>query len=572
MKSARRIIFVFLALALFLPAAASGQQKSLESLLPGDTILYVAWQGEAGMSAHKATNSVLRLWNDPELAPARALLAGAMLSQDTKDMPPLSADEYTQLLSNPAMFAICRLPAGIKPHEKDAAKKSLGGAGFHATLLGVYDRAGREKLLDKVLQWSPSGKPAPTITKTAFHGMELEEVKNGTDTSYRALAGHYLVYSDYREITEQWASNLASASPAGGSLGETEEFRAARQRAGSGAALSFFFNMRVLLESVNADIKDEQARRGLQALHLDQVHSIVGSMSFDDPATRFQFSLLGNIDPAGLLGLIAPSRADFPTMKSTPAGVFYYSAMRLDLSALYRFARAVFGAVVPQGQDVAFNQIDQYATQQFGMSIDEMLKLLSGDFTIVKQDPQGDLAEGMFILGVEKPADVLHVLELLFASGITSEESVGDVTYLSFALPQASPPGKAAAQKKFYHLAIGPKMLVVAHRKSDARAYMARAQATGSGEASLATDPKFLAARSRLPVELSSISYVDLSRVEWKDMVEKFSGFRNPAPDPQKLETIKAMFPAAAFSRSLHSIVTGMWRDKSGIYYDGYLE
>jgi len=571
MIAARRWRFLFLALVVFSPAACLAQQGGLESLLPEDTILYVSWQGEAGMTAHKATNAVLRLWNDPDLAPAHTLLAAGLLSPDTKDLPPLTPDEFKQLLSNPGMFALVRLPAGVKPHEKPGAKPAIGPSGFHVALVAVYDRTGREKVLDKVLQWNPPGKPAPTITKTAFHGVDIEEIKSGTDTDYRALPGHFLVLSDYREVAEHWAAKLAAASPAPGTIGETAEFRAAHQRAGSASALSFFFNMRVLLDQINQEAKDEAAHRVVQAMHLDQVHSIVGSLSFDEPATRFQFALLGNIDPSGLLGLIATSRADFPTLKMTPAGVFSYSAMRVDLSALYRFVRAVFEAAVPPGQGIAFNQFDQIATQQFGMSIDAMLKLLSGDFTFIKQDPQGDLSESVFILGVQKPADVLHVLELIFASNISSEETIGDVTYLSFALPQPAAAGKATATKKFYHLAIGPDALVIAHRKADARAYLTRAQATAS-DSSLATDPKFLAVRARLPAELSSISYADLSRIEWKDMVDKFSAFQNPAPDPQKLETIKAMFPSAAFSRYLHSIVTGMWRDRTGIYYDGYIE
>ena len=572
MAAIRLRIFFLFAWTVLLPPASFAQQNSLESLLPGNTILYFSWQGEAGMTAHKATNSVLRLWNDPELAPAHSMLAAGLLSPDSKDLPPLTPDEFKQLLSNPAMFAVFRLPAGVKPHEKKAgAKTGLGASHFESVLLGVYDRAGREKLVDKCLQWSPPGKQAPAITKTAFHGMEIEEVKSGTDTNYRVLAGHYLVYSDYREVAEEWAAKLAGENPAAGTLGGTAEFRAARQRAGNASALSFFFNMRVLMEAVNEETKDEQSRRVFQALHLDQIHSIVGSVSFDEPATRFQFSMLGNLDPGGLLGLIAPSRAEFPTMKMTPAGVFSYGATRLDLSALYRFARAVFEAAVPPGQGVAFNQIDDYATKQFGMSVNEMLQLLSGDFTFIKQDPEGDFSESVFILGVEKPADVLHVIELLFSSGITSEETEGDVTYLSFAAPQVSTPGKATAQKKFYHLAIGPKMLVIAHRKADARSYLARARAT-SGENSLAADPKFLAARSRLPAELSSISYVDLTRVEWKDMVDKFTAFQKPAPDAQKLAEIKATFPSAAFTRYLHSMITGLWKDNTGIYYDGYIE
>ena len=570
MSALRRGIFVLLALTLFFPAALFAQQNGLESLLPGETIFYVSWRGEAGMTAHKATNSLLRLWNDPDLAPAHAMLASGLLTPDTKDLPPLSADEFRQLLTNPGMFAVLRLPADVKPHEKPGAKAGVGASGVHAAMLGIYDRTGREQILDKALEWKPAGKAAPTITKTAFHGMDIVEVKSGTDSYYRTLAGHFLVVSDYREVAEHWAAKLAGPSPAVGSLGETAEFRAARQRAGSDAALSFFFNMRVLLDEINAGVKDEQSRKVVEALHFDQVHCVVGSLSFDEPATRLQFSLLGRIDPGGLLSIFGPSRADFPSLKITPAGVFSYSATRLDLTAIYRFIRRVAEAALPQGQGVIVNQVDQYVTQQFGMSMEDMLKLLSGDFTAIKQDPQGDFSESVFVLGVEKPADVLHVIELLFASNIVTEESEGDVTYLSFVMPQPPVEGKPAA-KKFYHMAIGPKMLVIAHRKSDARNFLARAGETSTA-ASLASDPKFQAARSRLPAELSSMSYMDLSRVEWKDMVDKFSEFQHGTPDPQKLEMIKSMFPSAAFSRSLHSIVTGMWRDPSGLYYDGYIE
>ncbi len=578
MSVVRRLPLFVLILALLVPAALFAQDNSLESLLPADTFLYLSWRGEAGMSAHRATNSLMQLWHDPDLAPARALMAGGMFLQDTKDLPPMTHEEITLLLGNPALAAFVKLPPGVKPHEKAEAKKEgTGTPSFHGAMVLIYDRDGREKLVERLMQWSPEGKPAPAISKTAFHGMQIEEVKSGPDTSYRALARHYLVQSDYREVAEHWAARMASAAPGRGTLLDTAEFHAARDRLGSGSALSFFFNVRVLMEAALAESKNEKVRAVFSALHLEQLHCAVGSVSFEDSATHIEFSLLGNITPGGLLDLIAPSRADFPTLKMAPADVFSYSATRLDLSAIYRMARAIFEAVVPEGQGAAFNFVDQYVTKQFGMSMDEMLKLLSGDFTFIKQEPAGELSEGIFVMGVEKPADVEHVLELLLTNSITNEETIGDVTLLSVISPvggQAAAgagTGTARASGRFYYVALAPKMLVVTHRKSDVRAFLARARET-DGANTLATDPKFLAGRARLPANLSGLSYTDLSRVDWKDLVDRVAKMQQPQVDPQKLELVKSMFPTAAFARHFHSFVTGMWKDRTGVFYDGYIE
>jgi hypothetical protein len=114
-------------------------------------------------------------------------------------------------------------------------------------------------------------------------------------------------------------------------------------------------------------------------------------------------------------------------------------------------------------------------------------------------------------------------------------------------------------------------MMVIAHRKADARAFLTQARALQTDN-SLAGDPKFLAERARLPKNLSSLSYADLGKVDWKDVVDKVAAMQKVPIDPQKLDLIKNMFPTAAFARHIHAFVTGMWRDRTGIYLDGYLE
>ena len=590
MRFSGRRFCLSLLLALLIPAALPAQEKSpeklperspersLESLLPADTFAYASWHGDSGMSEHKATNSLLQLWNDPDLAPARALLASGILAQDAKDLPPLTKDEIMILAGNPALAAYIKLPAGVKPHVKpDAPKAEKSNAKFEGAMLLLYDRAGREPLIDKLMKWSPESKVAPEVIKTQFHGMEIQQQKSGADATYRVLAGHYLIVSDYREVLEQWATRLSVATPARGSLVETAEFRTAHQRVGPGAAVTAFFNLRVLFDEIRSNMKEEQAKQAWEAMHFDRLHSVIGSVTLGDPATRFEVSLLGDLAPGSLTDLIGASGPDFPTLRMTPAGVFSYSAFRWDLSVVYRIVRSLFEAFAPPGQGVLFNQVDSMITQQFNMSMNDMLKLLSGDFTFIKHEPAGDLAEGVFVLGVEKPADVQHVIELLFSSNITNQETIGDVTLLSVISPFGGPPasgeGVAALKPRgrYYCVALAPKMMVIAHRKADAKAFLAQARGL-QDDKSLASDPKFLAERARLPKNLSSLSYADLGKVDWKDVVDKVASVQKVPIDPQKLELIKNMFPTAAFARHIHAFVTGMWKDRTGLFYDGYLE
>jgi hypothetical protein len=263
MRSVRRLPLVVLSLLLLLPAvlpvpsAAQDKDTSLESLLPAETLAYASWRGAAGMTAHQSTNALLQLWNDPDLAPARALMASGMFS-DAKDMPPLTNDDVTLLAGNPALAALIKLPAGVKPHDKpQAAKPATPSPGeIEAAIVLIYDRAGREKLTERLMQWSSEGKAGATITKTSFHGMDVLETKSGTDVTYRTLAGHYLVQSDYREVLEHWATRLASGAPGRGTLADTAEYHAARTRVGPDAAVMLFVNLRAWFDQMRSQMKE----------------------------------------------------------------------------------------------------------------------------------------------------------------------------------------------------------------------------------------------------------------------------------------------------------------------------
>src|SRR5262249_47678473 len=136
----------------------------------------------------------------------------------------------------PALVAVLKLPAGVKPHEKAVAGKSTSKSAtdFEAAVLLIYDCSGREQVAEKLLKWAPDGKTAVT-TKSSAH-TDVYETKSGTTSSYRTMAGHYLVQSDYKEVLDHWAARLSAASPARGALVESADFRAARARMGANPA------------------------------------------------------------------------------------------------------------------------------------------------------------------------------------------------------------------------------------------------------------------------------------------------------------------------------------------------
>jgi hypothetical protein len=567
----RLLLFPLLLFPLF-PATLSAQENSLEALLPVDTLFYISWHGGSSLAAHRGTNSLLRLWDDPALAEARALAIGGISASATQSSLPLTPAEGELLLANPLLFAMTKIPPGVKQHELPPGQKEAApGSSQGKVSILLYDRTGHEELSDKLLTWIPPGQPAATISKTSFHGVEIEKFARGTLIRYRARVSHYVVDTDYEEVTRDWVTRLSAARPERGTLFGSADYRSARDRLDPGAALTLFQNLRAIVDLAAKGADAAKVRQVLDALHFNRMHSLTVSVSFADPSTRLQFSLLGDLSPGSVFDLIGPSGPAFPTLEYTPAPVFSYSSTRLDFSALLRMAREVFTAVVPPGQGLQFDQFESMATAQLGMSLSEILRLLSGDFTFIKKEATTETTESIFAVGVEKPADVIHVLELLFTGNITNEEEHGKITYITFLSPATAQAGSAKPQRHFYHLAIGPKLLVVAKRKAAAETFFDQA-AAGDHTKSLAADPLFLASRAYLPKNLSALSYADLTRVNWKDVLDKVGGLKFSGADPAKVEMLKKMVPTEAFSRYLHVSIGGMWKDRQGLYYDTYIE
>lgn len=575
-------------LLLAFAAAAPAQDQPLENRLPAKTTFYISWHGSKPLAAARATNSLLRLWDDPEFAAARAAMVAEMFAsvpKDKKDKMVLSREDVSSLLENPFVTgALIKIGGPAAP----AAKPGKPNDDFDAFL--IYERTGKEQILTRLMDLEKSGTPAPSITKSAFHDAEIETITNGEkkNTYYRSASGRYLVVCQQRELLENLITRLSATPPPAESLAGLAEHRAALGETKPGDALSFFFNLKGLIDAAKGTGPSAASSEAvMRTMHLDRLESISSTVNFDALTTRVRFALLGDLSAGGLTDIIGAGAPNFSTLAAVPSSAAGFNSVRLDLGAFYRIVREAISAAAPAGQPNPMDAGESMISTQIGMSVPEMMKLLSGEFAAVELEPGLDFSQKMFLISIDKPDDVLHLIRAMMTDSISNEEQVGPVTYLAVLSPLTpKKAGTAAPSRKFWYVGVGPHLLVIAPRKAMARETMARFESADHA-GSLLTDPRFLASRNRLPQNLSGLSYSDLSKVDWTKLqkqVEEYSqaaatqAAANPSNADQKQEVAKIVgdlwkqWPLQMFSRYVHSSYGGWWKDRHGVYFDSYME
>ncbi len=561
-----RMIAVWICAATMLAGVPlRAQTAPVESRLPGDTVIYFSWCGTKALDVTKSNNSLLRMWNDPDFTNVRAAAMAQAFSGNPVKKLEFTGEDAKSLLENSLVVAFVKLPPAslAAARKKDPKADSVEG-------IFIYDRTGKQELIDR-LMLNPLGEtPAPTVTKKTTHGVEIETLAWPKSTLYRAVAGAYLVGSSNAELLEGFISRMSAPDTPADSLPKTPENRAARGQMDPEAAFSLFVNLPAMIQETSGKSHDPKDEKVLKALHFDRLHSLSISVNMDAPATRFRMTLLGDLSPGTLLDMFGRSAGEFSTLGAAPATSASFTAMRLDMSAMYRAIRAAITSTLPPEQAQNINSVESTVAAQLGMSVQEVMSLLSGEFAVVDPEPVSPFNEKIYLMGIDKPDDFLHMIRAMLTTTITYEEEVGQVTYLALKTTEKSKTG-TSMRSHFYYLAVGPHLAVVAPRKAQAREIMARF-ATPGHAGSLAMDAKFLAARARLPKELSSIGYSDFTRVDWTKAFSSIEAAAELNPQAKQLATLLKAVAPGLLSRYLHGTIGGWWRDQQGLYCDGYLE
>jgi hypothetical protein len=584
MKTMRAQIFAFLILAFtLLSSDRAWAQAPLEpAQMPARTMFYVIWRGTPAGDARKS-NSLLALWDDPDLAPLRAAALQNMQSSSAKDAskPQLSREEIEQtssLLENSFVLGYLR-----KPETKSAAAKSAehpwNGMFF------VYDRTGKELLLAKtILRFRSQEKEPPQVSAITVAGAPALKIARKNDVTYWTERGKYAVGSADLTVFEEILARLDGKS-SGSSLAQIAAYQEAEPLL-HGGVLEFFLRVPQLRDfapeaPANSPVKIEPV---LNALKLESIHSLSGHLTLEGARARVQGAMLGDVAPGTLFDLWTPGQQTPASLALVSPDVISYSETQVNFSAFYDLLKRALRVALPQQQQGGAEMIEGLAATRIGMPVSDALALFSGEFASIQNNPAIDPQKAVYYIGIRNKPDTLKLLRTIFSDQLGSERNDGDATFVkvSFGGGQSS---SGVAQWNFYHIAVTPTFLVASSRSETLREFLAkRSPADAAAQATL--PPTFQSARAQFPAALSGLAFVNLQKIDyqalktrWIEQAKKASAAAParkgsadaPQPPPGEAEWLLNIDPQV-FVRHLHFLAGASWKDSKGIHFDEWLE
>ncbi len=288
MRALRPHLFAFLILVFSLLCAdhAWAQAPLEPAQMPSRTLFYVIWRGTPSGDARK-TNSLLALWDDPDLAPMRAAALQGVQSRDDKDpaKPQLTRqeiEETSSLLENAFVLGYLR-----KPETKGAAVAAKPVDPPFNGMFVVYDRSGKETLLAKtILRFRSQEKEPPQISQVTVAGAPALKIERKDSVTYWTEDGKYAVGSGDLGVFEEILSRLDGKSAAASSLAQNAAYQEAQPFL-RGGLLEFFLRVPQLREfAPSAGDTPVKIEPILDAVRLESIHSLCGRLTLDGPKAR----------------------------------------------------------------------------------------------------------------------------------------------------------------------------------------------------------------------------------------------------------------------------------------------
>ncbi|MHB8639147.1 MAG: hypothetical protein ACYDBL_05045 [Candidatus Acidiferrales bacterium] len=575
-----RVLLLLCCLALF-AGASFAQQDSLVGRLPADTWLYLHWRGTASLTRFRNTNSVLRLWNDPSFVGARQNLINRV-TQEAKQKNPKSngltreqSDEIFSLLENEAAFGFISR-AGVAP----------AGASKSASSFLIYDATGKQDILDK-FNAQRAKDSASTFTRTPLPvgSFTAYKIVNGKSISYEAQAGRYFVRTDTLAAMEEILPRITAAHPPAARFEEAAAVPSACRNSAAGSLLNFLalpakFNLAAIPPSPAFNFP-----AFIKTLHLDQVHTVCGNVTFESRVTRMHGAVLGDTSAGSILNIIGEGRSSFSTLALAPSGASYECSV-LDFLALYKTLLAGFTAALPPDKQGFIAGIDSLVSTFWGMPPADALGLFTGEFATIRVDPAADPTRAIYAFTIQHPRKVATLLQHLIPGASATQNQNGDTTYVTITFPQhaqASQTPPPPPQPSVFFFAVTPSMVIAAKHQDLVRDAVARLRVPpGSAQSnSLSNDPGFKNARAAMPLKLTSLAYADLTVFNWTNLLNNFQKQINdqtqaaarkagkPAPPPVDL---LQGFDPKTISKYLHTSSSSAWKNSTGIYFESAIQ
>jgi hypothetical protein len=568
----RGILFCAALLAFLLTGSALfAQTEPLAQRLPPNTIFCLQWHGKASVAGTDKKNHVLQLMEDPAFAPVFLALAIRVQQQTHKSGAASSAVTLPDLISfldNPLAFGVALNPSPQQSSPEDSVASRFG-------FFAVYDATGKSDLIQKWKDLSRAGAKDPAvITKYDFGGASVEVRTAGKSITYSAQADNYYLASNLKPIIEDLVTRFRSATAPVSSLAQVPEYQQIRKFVGPDAAFEWFGRIPSLdLISLRGQ-HGETLKDLAKSVQLEKIHVAGGGLSFEGEATRVRGAVLGDTSTGGLFDLEASSTDVFQT-QSIVNGSSTFTLGRINPVATYRLIHGALVGALPPKQSASIVALEGVAQSFLGMSIPDALGLLGGEVASVSSYSADGSMEQLYAVTIQKPDAVLRVLRAVVGSMIVAEDSSGTTTYLDIAYPYTDPQ-TGMHRKKFYYLAVTPQMILAAQRKAILRSTMQRldSQQGAAPAGGIFANPEYLQLRSQFPAKLSGLSGTDITQIPWDKVLANMAAqLGRPAnakngSQPLDLTGLKA----EVISRHLHIVLSGLWKDSSGVYFDSYIQ
>jgi hypothetical protein len=569
------LIHLFALAASILPERAAAQAPLEAAQLPARTSFYVVWHGSPVGDARK-NNALMSLWDDPDLAPARAAMVDSIVNDANKqkDKPGVTRDELAQiatLLDNP--FTLGYLPRR-EPASKSATVKAAAQA-WHGMFF-VYDRTGKEELLSKtILQMRSGEKEIPKLSEATIAGVKALKIEKKSGTTYWAETGKYMVTAGEESIFEEVLNRLAGRG-AGASLADSEAYREAKPLV-SGGLLEFFLRV-PQIKDMAGDSSDSppELKAMWSNLKLESLHVFAGHISLEGARTRLQGGILGDTAEGSLFDIWSAGQSQPGSLAYVTPDTIYYNESQISLLGIYNMLKRV---LAQPGSNTALmaKTMENAAQTRIGMPLPDALALTTGEFGTMQNSPALDPDKKVFFAGIRNKPETLKLIRTILSDRLTAERNEGNVTYLKISL-KGNQGATGVAQWNFYHLAVTPDLLVGASRGETLRGTLSQERSAGAD--SLPANLRM--ARAKFPEKLIGFSYYDLQKVDWPALQQNWKTQRakaaaesKNADATQKAKTLNdwmSNLDPAVFPRHLHSMTGGSWKDAVGVHFDEWLD
>jgi hypothetical protein len=572
--SGRRLLSFAAALFVFLLTGDALRAQSSPTLdrMSSDTIFFIHWRGKAFAKGAEEKNHLIQLLQDPDFAPVRDALLKTMQGGGGKDStaPTLTFPEILSLLENAGTFGVAVNPAS-RMTDPDNSPSPVGA-------FLVYDAAGKTALLDKLQALQKANAKIKPIVKTYdFRGTSVEIRTTANNTSYIARTEKYYFYSDQKPLIEDLIARFHGADKPESSVTQLPEYKAIRPYLGLDSSLEYFARMPDLTKLIPPDKQETPGARFAQNLHLEKLHVTGAGISLAGEATRLRGAVLGDTSSPSLFDIAGASAATFVTLPAVNPGPPFH-IIRLNLPATYQLLRAAAMASLPPQQTAYIATGETMAQAFLGMSVDDALHLLTGEFATESVYSEDGSSVRIFAVSIQKPQDLLRILRATLGTKIVAEDAAGDTTFLDISYPVRDP--ITGLQKpNHYHVAVTSQLILVAPRKAMLRAVLERVNAkSGAGSpADPFSNADLKLMRALLPEKLSGLSAADLVTFPWGNFFAQITQQVNEdakgskEPQPPSTDWL-ALIKPEALSRHLHAAISGWWKDSNGIYFDSYLQ